>query len=106
LEGLSGLTGYGMKCSSIWSTTKSRTPYFGTLGHHFGSIRTPWGTILVPFGDPGARFWDPVAPFWWPGDSHGPPMGLLGVQTEILTDFWWILDSLGVHVGDILVTFS
>ena len=64
----------------------------------------PWGTIGAPFGYPGAPFWDPMAPFWWPGDSHGPPMGHLGVQIVIFIDFRGILgspwDPLWGHFGD------
>jgi len=75
----------------------------------FGSIWTPWGTILAPFGDPGAPFGDPVSPFWWPGDSHGPPMEHLGVQTWIFIDFRWILGSLWgpfwSHFGDFFVNW-
>ena len=93
LEGLSGLMDCGMKCSRIWSPAESRTPYFGTLGHHFGSIWVPQGSILAPFGYPRVPFWDPMAPFWCPGDTHGPPMGPLGVQTRIFIDFVWILGS-------------
>jgi len=84
------MTGYGMKCSSMWPTTIINYPehkYLGTLGHHSGSIWTPWGTILVPSGYPGAPFWGRIAPFWWPAEPHGPTMGYLGVRT------WTFIDS-------------
>ena len=74
--------------------------------HH---ILVPWGTILAPFGCPGTPFWDPMASFWWPEDSHGPPMGHLGVHTWIFYDFLWILGSPGdpcwTHFSDFFVNW-
>ena len=65
------------------TTVEGSVPEYGHQPSPEHHILVPWGTILAPFGYPGAPFWEPMAQFWWPGDSHGPPMGHLGVQTRI-----------------------